>query len=63
MENYPSPEEALEDAYSFCLYCSDLDLRLNPAAYHVGDPPPPVTYATGEKGFLVDMHDTDTNRA
>ena len=88
MENYTSPEDALEDLRnrgyntdldtdSFCLYCSDLDLRLNPQAYHVDDtievedPSRPdgsetvyaVSTYTGVKGIIVDVHDTDPRRA
>lgn len=53
MKNYPNIKEALnelsEEGYkdevpsdTFCLYCSDLDLRLNPGFHvdekvHVGD--------------------------
>jgi len=86
MEHYTSPEDALSDLKkkgydadlntdSFCLYCSDLDLRLNPGAYHVDEaytfeePSHPqnneVVYAisscTGVKGTLVDANDADPN--
>ena len=50
MENYQSVGEALSDLKKrgyeadldfetdpFCLYCSDLDMRLNPEAFHVDD--------------------------
>jgi len=85
MKNYESPDDALSDLRKkgyeadfetdpFCLYCSDLDLRLNPEAYHVDqrlrldNPSHPneseVVYAistyTGIKGTLVDPDDTDT---
>lgn len=88
MENYTSPEGALEDLKNrgyntdldtdaFCLYCSDLDLRLNPEAYQVDDairvedPANPnesetvyaVTTNTGVKGILLDIQDTDHGRA
>jgi hypothetical protein len=79
MKNYPSLTEAMSDlrkkgyeadfeTTSFCLYCGDLDMRLNPRAYHVdkvyhieeGSNPAdsPAVYAisssTGVKGTIVD---------
>jgi hypothetical protein len=86
MENYTSPDDALSDLRKrgygadlnfetdpFCLYCGDLDMRLNPEAYHIDetiridvDSHPedsPIVYAisssSGIKGTLVDAHDTD----
>jgi hypothetical protein len=86
MENYESMDKALSDLKksgyeadldfetdSFCLYCSDLDMRLNPTAYHVdatirieGEThadDTAVVYAisscSGIKGTLVDAHDAD----
>ena len=55
---------------TFCLYCSDLDLRLNPESFHVDEihrfeePANPddnaVLYAisstTGVRGILIDAH-------
>ena len=81
MENYISPDEALSDLKKkgydadfgfetepFCLYCGDLDMRLNPEAYHVDqslrfdDPSNPnngetvyaISTSTGVRGVLVD---------
>ena len=81
MENYESPIDALVnlrkrgydanfETQSFCLYCSDLDMRLDPEDFHVdevyrfqGDSNPEdrsVIYAisssTGVKGTLVDAY-------
>jgi hypothetical protein len=82
MENYPSPDDALSDLRKrgyeadlnfetapFCLYCGDLDMRLNPEAYHVDeslrvdDPSQPnesetvyaISTSSGVKGTLVDI--------
>lgn len=79
MKNYESLVDALDDlktrgyqqdfeTASFCLYCSDLDIRLNPEEFHVdevyrfeGDSNPDdsavlyaITSNTGVKGTLVD---------
>lgn len=79
MENYSSSDDALSnlrkrgyeadfETDSFCLYCGDLDMRLNPEAYHVDerlrfdDPSQPnndeivfaISTCTGVKGILVD---------
>jgi hypothetical protein len=79
MKNYSSLVDALADlkqrgydadfeTASFCLYCSDLDIRLNPEAFNVdevyrfeGDSTPDdsavlyaITSDTGVKGTLVD---------
>ena len=79
MKNYESLVDALADlknrgyeedfeTASFCLYCSDLDIRLNPEEFHVdevyrfeGDSNPDdnavlyaITSHTGVKGTLVD---------
>jgi len=84
MNNYASPDDALSDlrkrgyeadfeTASFCLYCGDLDMRLNPGAFHIDaayrfdeDAHPDnsaVVYAisscSGIKGTLVDEHDAD----
>jgi len=86
MENNASPDDALSDLRKrgyeadlnfetdpFCLYCGDLDMRLNPAAYKVDesfridDPSQPneietvyaISIITGVKGILVDAHDAD----
>lgn len=81
MKNYESLSEALTDlrkrgydndfeTQSICLYCSDLDMRLDPEDFHVdevyrfqGDSNPEgssVIYAisssTGVKGTLVDAY-------
>lgn len=81
MENYQSVVDALdglkEQGYendfatqSVCLYCSDLDLRLNPEEFHVdgvyrfeGDSNPDdnsvvyaISSAHGVKGTLVDSY-------
>jgi len=85
MENYPSSEEAMSDLKKkgykadldfetdpFGLYSGDLDMRLNPDAYHVDqryhfdEPLNPdgsedvyaITACTGIKGFL-DVHEGD----
>src|SRR5215471_5238993 len=85
MENYPSPEDAMSDLKKkgykadldfetdpFGLYSGDLDMRLNPDAYHVDqryhfdEPLNPdgnediyaITSCTGVKGFL-DVHEGD----
>ncbi|HVV05035.1 MAG TPA: hypothetical protein VHC96_12475 [Puia sp.] len=85
MENYISPEDAMSDLKKngykadldfetdpFGLYSGDLDMRLNPEAYHVDqryhfdEPLNPngdedvyaITYCSGEKGFL-DVHEGD----
>lgn len=84
MENYLSPDDALSDlrkkGYAtdlgfetnpFGLYSGDLDMRLNPEAYHVDesfridDPSHPnesetvyaISTASGVKGTVMDMHD------
>jgi hypothetical protein len=84
MENYESVGEALSglkkkgyetdldfETDSFCLYCSDLDMRLNPEAFHVDETvridghrhpdDSAVVYAisscSGIKGTVVDAHD------
>jgi hypothetical protein len=79
MKNYESLVDALADlkqrgyetdfeVETFCLYCSDLDIRLNPEAFHVdefyrfeGDSNPDdsavlyaITSDTGVRGTLVD---------
>jgi hypothetical protein len=78
MKNYDSLENALDDlrkrgyeanfeSQAFCLYCGDLDLRLDPDDFHIdeihhfesnADPQKPAIYAitstTGVKGVLVD---------
>ena len=86
MENYESVDKALSDLKkigyeadldfetdSFCLYCGDLDMRLNPGEFHVD-----MTYRVEEyshpdmnvvvyaisssfgiRGTLVDAHDAD----
>lgn len=84
MKNYETPVDALSDlrergydadfaTTSFCLYCSDLDMRLNPEEFHVdeiyrfeGDSDPDdksIVYAIssheGMKGTLVDVPGTD----
>jgi len=86
MENYISPEDAMSDLKKkgyktdldfesdpFGLYSGDLDMRLNPGAYHVDqrihfdEPLNPdgsedvyaITSSTGEKGFL-DIHEGDS---
>ena len=86
MENNESVDKALSDLKqqgyeadlnfetdSFCLYCSDLDMRLNPGAFHVDETirvtgelhadNSAVVYAitscSGIKGTLVDAHDAD----
>ena len=81
MKNYNSSVDALDDlrkrgydadfeTESFCLYCGDLDLRLNEEEFHVdetyrfeGDSNPEdnaVVYAisssTGVKGTILDEH-------
>ena len=81
MKNYDSLIDALSDlkkrgyeedfeTETTCLYCSDLDMRLNPEAFHVdevyrfeGDSNPDdnsIVYAisstTGVKGTLVDAY-------
>ena len=81
MKNYESLTDALNDLRKrgydtdfetqlFCLYCSDLDMRLDPEDFHVdeiyrfeGDPNPQdssVIYAisssTGVKGTLIDAY-------
>jgi len=83
MENYPSPDDALSDLRKkgyeadlsfetdpYGLYNGDLDLRLNPDAYHVDksiqieDPSHPdesetvyaISTSSGIKGTLTDMH-------
>lgn len=83
MKNYHSLPDALSDlkekgyeadfeTTSFCLYCGDLDIRLNPGAYNVdetylveGDSNPDddtIVYAisscTGVKGTIVDAYET-----
>jgi hypothetical protein len=83
MKNYESLVDALSDlkergyeadfeTASFCLYCGDLDIRLNPEAFNVdevyrfeGDSSPDdnaIVYAissnTGVKGTLVDGYGT-----
>jgi hypothetical protein len=89
MENYESVNEALSDlkkkgyeaklyfeTESFCLYCGDLDMRLNPEAYHVDeslridDPSHPngsetvyaISTSSGIKGTLVDTNDANAGR-
>jgi hypothetical protein len=86
MENYASPNDALSDLRKrgyeadlnfetdpFCLYCGDLDMRLNPEAYHVDeslriDDPShhnesetvyAISTSSGVKGTLVDTHNVD----
>lgn len=86
MENFVSPEDALSalqqkgykadlafETDPYGLYCSDLDMRLNPEAYHVDekfhfDEPGnadgsedvyAISSCTGVKGFVVDEHDED----
>lgn len=79
MKNYDSLSDALSDlkkrgyeanfeTMSFCLYCGDLDIRLNPEAFHVDEvyhfkegsssDDSSVVYAissiAGVKGTLVD---------
>jgi hypothetical protein len=59
------------EAQSFCLYCGDLDIRLNPEEFHVdevhrleGEDSSPddssivfaITSSTGVKGTLVDSY-------
>ena len=86
MKNYDSIVDALDDlkkrgydadfeSHSNCLYCSDLDLRLNEEEFHIdevyrfdGDPNPDnnaVIYAltspTGVKGIIVDGSGTSDN--
>lgn len=81
MKNYDSPTSALDDlkkrgyeadfeTESFCLYCGDLDMRLNPDQFRVdeeyrfeGDPNHDedvivvaITSSTGIKGILMDSH-------
>ena len=81
MKTYDSLVDALSDlkkrgyeadfeTASFCLYCADLDIRLNPEAFHVdevyrfeGDSNPDdsaivyaITSDTGVKGTLVDAY-------
>lgn len=78
MENYHSPEEALNNLRkrgyeadfspnADCLYCEDLDIRLDPEDFHIdeayrfeGDHSPgerstvyAISSATGVKGTLV----------
>jgi len=87
MENYISPEDAMSDLEKkgykanldfetdpFGLYSGDLDMRLNPEAYHVDqrihfeEPFNPdgnedvyaITSSSGEKGFL-DVHEGDAD--
>jgi len=82
MENYKSPDDVLSDLRKrgyeadlnfeenpFGLYCSDLDMRLNPEAYHVDesvhvdDPSKPnevetvyaISTCSGVKGIVVDV--------
>jgi hypothetical protein len=84
MENFPSPDDALSDLRKkgyeadlnfetdpYGLYSGDLDMRLNPEAYHVDktiridDPSHPneseIVYAistdAGIKGTIVDIHE------
>jgi hypothetical protein len=79
MKNFKSAEEALSDlkergyeanfeTQSFCLYCGDLDLRLNEQefhvdeVYHVKEDPGQIeestiyafTSSTGVKGTIID---------
>jgi hypothetical protein len=81
MKNYDSLVDALDDlrkrgyiadfaTQSICLYCSDLDLRLNPEEFNVeevyrfeGDSNPDdssilyaISSSTGVKGTLVDSY-------
>ena len=86
MKNYESLVDALDDlrkrgykadfeTQSFCLYCGDLDLRLNEEEFHVdevhrfeGDSNPDdsaVVYAisssTGVKGTIIDGFETSSD--
>ncbi|MBS1665489.1 MAG: phosphoribosylpyrophosphate synthetase [Bacteroidetes bacterium] len=87
MKKYASPEEAMADLgkkgyevdfefeeESFCLYCGDLDMRLNPEAFHVDEiddvsrPGEEETvYAisgpSGIKGIIVEEKSADSQRA
>ena len=90
MEQNPSPDNALSDLRKkgyeanlsfetnpYGLYSSDLDLRLNPEAYHVDeqervdDPSHPdaietiyaISTPSGVKGTLMDIQETDINAA
>ena len=81
MENYPSLEDALANLKkrgyeadfspdADCLYCEDLDIRLDPEDFHIdevyrfggGSPTDggstlyAITSSTGVKGLLVDGH-------
>ena len=83
MKNYESLVDALADLRergyvadfetdTVCLYCGELDIRLNPEAFHVdetyrfdGDSSPDdnavlyaITSSTGLKGTLVDSYGT-----
>jgi len=87
MENYASPDDALSELRKkgyeadlnfetdpYGLYSGDLDIRLNPEAYHVDktmqidDPSHPgesetvyaISTSSGVKGTLVDVHGSDT---
>lgn len=85
MEKYNSFNNALDDLRkrgytadfqtpSFCLYCGDLDMRLNEEEFHVdevyrfdADKDPAnnaviyaVSYSTGVKGTIVDQNFTDS---
>ena len=86
MENYESLGKALSELKkrgyeadlgfetdNFCLYCSDLDMRLNPGMFQidetiriVGRSQPDdnavvyaITSCSGIKGTVVDAHDAD----
>jgi hypothetical protein len=89
MKNYESLTDALVDlkergytsnfeAQSFCLYCGDLDIRLNPEEFHVdevhrlqGEDSSPddtsivfaITSSTGVKGTLVDNSELEQYKA
>lgn len=84
MKNYESLIDALDDlrkrgyeanfeSQAFCLYCGDLDMRLDPEDFHVdeiyrfegnSDSQKPAIYAisstTGVKGVLVDTNGVNT---
>ncbi len=83
MKNYQSLTEALDDlkkrgyeadfgTETFCLYCGDLDMRLDPEDFHIdevykfeGNANPgdtsilfAISSSTGIKGILVDSYGT-----
>ena len=75
MENYQSLEEALDNLRkrgyeadfspdTDCLYCEDLDIRLDPEDFHIDEiyrfAVYAITSATGVKGTLVCAYGTNS---